>query len=111
MSLESNIISEYVNEVESLFLIEREEYIELQMIRIKKEFRNKGIANILMERLCKYADDMNKIILLDPISPKEESDVSKSRLIDFYLKFGFRLNKKKDYSLPTYSYKREPFSY
>lgn len=111
MSLENNIIAEYIDEVESLFIIEREDYIELQMIRIKKEFRNKGIANILMERLCKYADDMNKIILLDPMPPKDEIEVSKSRLIDFYLKFGFKLNKKKDYSLPTYSYKREPFAF
>lgn len=59
MILENNIIAEYNNEVESLFIIEREKYIELQMIKIKKEFRNKGISNILMERFFKYADDMN----------------------------------------------------
>lgn len=94
--------------VEYFSCYERENYIELSMISIKKEHRNRGYASEIMKRLCQYADQKSLPILCSPEVPEENKGLSYSALIKFYENFGFQPNKGKirDYSLPSHSYKR-----
>lgn len=76
---------------------------------IPKEIRNQGQGSRFMERLVEYADQQQATIVL---SPAERGDgkgtTSKSRLVEFYKRFGFELNKgrKKDYRYSELMYRR-----
>tara|TARA_Y100000034_G_scaffold136409_1_gene212701 strand:+ start:9982 stop:10317 length:336 start_codon:yes stop_codon:yes gene_type:complete len=105
------IISKNLEEyIDTLFVYERSNCIELSMIKIKKDCRNQGFAREIMNNLCHYADNKGLPILLSPEPPEDESEISKSILIDFYESLGFEPNKGKirDYSMPSHSYKRIP---
>lgn len=112
MSEIKRIISEnFETYIENLYVYERESYIELSIITIKKEYRNQGYASLIMKKLCSYADEVKKPVLLSPEVPEGENDCLNNRqLIDFYEKFNFRPNKGtiRDYSMPSHSYKRMP---
>lgn len=104
------VLSEDKDYILSFFCYERDRYIELSMISIKKEHRNQGIASRIMKRLCQYADKVEKPILLTPDHPEGDREMSASALIRFYEKFDFQRNKGsiKDTSMASHSYKRMP---
>lgn len=109
--LKKQISQEFIAYLENLYVYERESYIELSMITIKKEYRNQGYASLVMKKLCDYADAVQKPILMSPEVPEGESDcLNYKQLLDFYEKFGFVPNKGKirDYSMASHSYKRMP---
>lgn len=109
--LKIKISQEFTAYLENLYVYERETYIELSMMTIKQEFRNQGYASLIMKKICTYADEVNKPILLSPEVPEGESNcLSNRQLINFYEKFDFVPNKGKvrDYSMASHSYKRMP---
>lgn len=71
--------------------------IRLDMIVVPKNSRNANIGTTVMTELCAIADKLNKIIILTP----NEQDrmfgtTSRLRLVEFYKRFGFLLNKGKN---------------
>lgn len=72
-----------------LDIYEFNNYFELKRIVVPKEDRGKGVGSQIMSDLIKYADKMKKDIFLTPSS---DFGGSKTRLIDFYKRFGFKSN-------------------
>lgn len=72
--------------------------IVLDAIRVPEELRGTGIGTQVMNDLCNYADEKNVYVFCTPST--ELGGSSKSRLINFYKRFGFTLNKgrNKDFS-------------
>ena len=77
-----------------LFLYTHETDIILDSIIIPKDKQKEGIGTDIMNQLIKIADKNNQRIL---VSPGQKDDrhgtTSQSRLIKFYKRFGFKLNK------------------
>jgi len=65
----------------------------LSMIKIPKELRNQGYAKQAMIEICNIADKNNLTVTL---TPTNEFGSNKSKLINFYKKFGFIENKGKN---------------
>lgn len=87
--------------------------IHLDSLFLNKEDQGKGKGSAAMEELIKFADDNKKRITLTPAQKdKRHGTTSQSRLIQFYKRFGFVLNKgkSKDYSISDLMY-REPKRY
>ncbi|AUZ94875.1 hypothetical protein FDI40_gp063 [Agrobacterium phage Atu_ph07] len=76
----------------SISVTERNDKIIIHML--KAITPGEGTGSILMKYICAYADQNNKIVLLTP--EKIQGTTSVSRLIDFYKRFGFVVNKGKD---------------
>lgn len=88
------IRDKYSSVLDKLFLIPyNDNYVELNIIKIKPEFRDKGYATKILNDITKWADENNKILTLDP---NETFGSNKDRLIDFYKRFGFKLNNGND---------------
>lgn len=88
--------------LKSFILDEYKDKIKLSSIIINKEDRGKGTGSKAMEELCDYADRNQKIITLTPaVKDDFQGTTSQSRLIDFYKKFDFVLNKgrNKDFTI------------
>lgn len=49
--LKKQISQEFIAYLENLYVYERESYIELSMITIKKEYRNQGYASLVMKKI------------------------------------------------------------
>lgn len=65
------------------------EYLSIDFIEAKT--KNSGAGSVFMTDLCKWADDNNRILCLNPV----DIYVGKknlNRLINFYKKFGFENN-------------------
>lgn len=73
-----------------LDIYEDSKSIKLARIVIKDEFRGSGIGSDIMNDLIRYADNNKKIITLTPSS---DFGGNKNRLVQFYKRFGFKLNK------------------
>ena len=78
-----------------LDLYDHGNYMQLDRIIIPKEQRGSGIGSKVMQRICDYADDLNKDIYLTP--SKDFGATSVSRLKSFYSKFDFIKNKDNKY--------------
>ena len=88
-------------EIKTLFLSRNNNIISLDLIEIKKEFRNNGIGTLIMKDLINYADsNMLGIDLLPAMKDDKHGTTSRSRLVKFYKKFGFVENsgRNKDFS-------------
>ena len=84
--------------------------IVLTSIIINKDDRGKGIGSKVMDELCNYADANNKRVRLTPAQKDDyQGTTSQSRLIEFYKRFGFVMNKgrNKDFSISELMY-RDP---
>ena len=94
----------------SLNLFPKANAISLQLIVVSKEGQGKGAGTKAMKMLCDYADKNKLKIILSP-SEKDSrlGTTSKSRLIEFYKRFGFVMNKgkSKDFTFQDSMY-REP---
>lgn len=97
----------YKDKLDQFWVHEKENYINLSAIVVKKDFRNQGIGSKVMKDLCDYADSVGKIITLTPAS---DYGGNVTRLKTFYKSFGFIENKgkKKDYRISDTMY-RLPF--
>ena len=87
---------------------EGDNYIRLHSIVVPESQRNTGIGTAFMNDLNKYADAVQKPLLLTPDPSLGGS--SKSRLENFYKRFGFgsHRGRNRDYSLPNESMIRPP---
>lgn len=70
---------------------EFDDKISIDLLIVKD--KNSGTGTKVMEYIVKYADKKHKIIIL---SPTDEFGSSKSRLIQFYKRFGFVENSGKN---------------
>jgi GNAT superfamily N-acetyltransferase len=98
-SIETKLLSKYP--LKSLHIIEDTNTIILSTVIFDKENQNQGNGTNLMNDLCNYADRLNKEIRLTPaIKDLHHGTTSQTRLIKFYQRFGFKLNKgrNKDFS-------------
>lgn len=89
------MIQDYLEEkynqyLHGLDIYEDKKSLKLSRVVIKPEFRGEGIGTKLMEDLVDYADKNIKIITLTPSS---DFGGNKNKLIQFYKKFGFKINK------------------
>jgi len=83
------------------------DYIAISRIFVPKDMRKQGEGTKIMEAIFKFADDNQLTIALSPST--DFGATSKNRLIDFYKRFGFVLNKgrHKDFRL-SYTMYRKP---
>lgn len=88
--IEVALTSKYGKYLKGLDIYENKTSIILSKIIINSEFRREGIGSNIMNDLLNYADSNNKIIALTPSS---DFGGNKNKLIQFYKKFGFKLNK------------------
>lgn len=67
--------------------------IYLEYITVARAKQGQGTGSKAMQRLCDFADHWHKRILLTPSERNTATGTtSRSRLIDFYKRFGFKLN-------------------
>lgn len=95
-----NELTEKYKELEDLFFyVSWNGVLTLSMLRVKKEFRGRGIGSAVMEEIVKFADKNNLIIVLSP----EPERRYKEKLDLFYKKFNFVNNKgrNKDYKFSS----------
>lgn len=75
------------------FITDRKGVIVLSKIVVKKEARSQGTGTKAMELICAYADKRKMPLAL---SPTTDFGGTKSRLVQFYKRFGFVENKGRD---------------
>jgi len=90
-NVENEIKNKYEGYLESFDLYENIYSIILNKIIINKEFRKDGYGSKVMNDLINYADKEEKVIVLTPST--DFGGTSVNRLIQFYKKFGFKMNK------------------
>ena len=88
-----------------IYMDKRKNSLFLSDLYVKDQFRGTGVGSAVMRDIVAYADSRKLPIVLIP-EPESETRASLTKLINFYKKFGFVLNKGKtiDYLLS------EPFS-
>ena len=89
------MIEEYLNNkygdyIIGLDIYEDSKSLKLSRIVIDPKLRNSGTGTNIMLDLIKYADDNKKITTLTPSS---DFGGNKNKLVQFYKRFGFKLNK------------------
>lgn len=92
----------------TFFVYDNGDKIKLSSLIIDKSNQGKGIGSAVMGELCSYADLHSKIIILTPgLFDKQHGTTSQSRLVDFYKRFGFVLNKgrNKDFTISELMYR------
>ncbi|MDA3808067.1 MAG: LPD5 domain-containing protein, partial [Thiomicrorhabdus sp.] len=88
---------------------ERDAEIFIGLIEVPKSDRNNGMGTKAMQSLVDYADSIGKRVVLTPSS---DFGGSKTRLVEFYKRFGFVENKgkNKDYEISESMYRSPLFS-
>lgn len=70
--------------------------IGLRYLIVDKDKQSNGDGTKAMKMLCKFADDNHLKIVLSPLGKDVRlGTTSRSRLVDFYKRFGFVLNREK----------------
>jgi GNAT superfamily N-acetyltransferase len=88
--IEKYLEDKYKSELIGLDIYEDSKSIKLSRIIIDPNFRDKGIGTSILNDLVSYADKTKKIVTLTPSS---DFGGNKNRLVQFYKKFGFKMNK------------------
>jgi len=88
--IEDILKNKYGEVLKALDIYETKTSLILSRIIINPEIRNTGIGSSLMEDLVRYADEHGQIIALTPSS---DFGGNVNRLVQFYKKFGFKMNK------------------
>jgi len=76
--------------------------IKLDSIIVNKESRKEGVGSAVMQELTDYADERGLRIALTPGQRDDgQGTTSRSRLVKFYKRFGFKENKgrSKDFTI------------
>lgn len=77
-----------------LYMISNRDIIKLDSIIVSKEDRKSGVGSKVMQDITDYADKHNLRIALTPnIKDPVIGTTSRSRLVKFYKRFGFKQNK------------------
>jgi len=104
-NVEYKAFSKYITKkynVRTFFINQSGNDIELNSIIIAKENQKEGIGSDVMKELIKFADSKGKRIILGVgVKDSIHGTTSRSRLVKFYKRFGFKENKgrKKDFSV------------
>lgn len=88
-------------------------YLNLSLLVVPRDRRNEGLGSEAMERLIRFADEHNKMVVLKPAQrDPHHGTTSRTRLVKFYKQFGFIENKGrgKDFTLDAGSMYRLPRS-
>jgi GNAT superfamily N-acetyltransferase len=88
--IEKYLEDKYKSELIGLDIYEDSKSIKLSRIIVDPNFRDKGIGTSILNDLVDYADKTKKIVTLTPSS---DFGGNKNRLVQFYKKFGFKMNK------------------
>jgi len=88
--IEKYLEDKYKPELIGLDIYEDGKSIKLSRIVINPDFRDKGVGTSILNDLINYADKSKKIVTLTPSS---DFGGNKNRLVQFYKKFGFKMNK------------------
>jgi GNAT superfamily N-acetyltransferase len=100
-AFESSLLSKYpqIDEL-GIYIQTSDNALYISDLYIKPEFRGQGIGGKIMKDITDFADKNKLTIVLIP-EPEELNKNAVKRLIDFYKRFGFVLNKGKykNYSL------------
>lgn len=62
--------------------------LELSHLHTLNTERGKGLASMLLQKVCAEADDAGMVLLLRPL-PYEDAPLSRAQLADWYSRFGF----------------------
>lgn len=84
------LIDKYGDFIDGLSIYENRTSLILSKIVIKEGIRQEGIGSKILLELVNYADKNKQIIALTPSS---DFGGNKNRLVQFYKKFGFKMNK------------------
>lgn len=105
----SNNIQAFASELEvkydltSLWLYNLDDNtIKVGSIIVKRDARKQGTGSAVMQEITDYADERNLRIALSPnIKDSVSGTTSRSRLVRFYKRFGFKENKgrNKDFTI------------
>jgi predicted GNAT family acetyltransferase len=87
--IEDKLRQDFYDYLSGLDIYENKNSLKLAKIVVKPEYKNKGVGTKIMSALAKYADENTKIISLTPAS---DFGGDKNRLVQFYKRFGFKLN-------------------
>lgn len=88
--IETTLEEKYGNCLVGLDIYENKTSLRLSRIIVKDECRGEGVGTSIMNDLIEYADTNKQIITLTPAS---DFGGNKNRLVQFYKRFGFKLNK------------------
>jgi len=88
--IEKTLEDKYKDELIGLDIYEDGKSLKLSRIIINPEFRGGGVGTDIMNDLINYADKNKKIITL---TPSGDFGGNKNRLVQFYKRFGFKMNK------------------
>jgi len=99
-SFESSLMSKYPQIDKLGMYIQSNNVLFLSELYIKKKFRGEGYGSNIMRDIIDFADKHNLAITLVP-EPESLKKSAVIRLVDFYKRFGFVINKGKhmDYEL------------
>lgn len=103
--LENIIKSKFGKYLDSVEIKETNTSAIINKIAIKKDFQNSGIGTELMKTITDYADRVNLTLALEPSS---DFGSDKNRLVQFYKRFGFKMNQGYHSSDLDYSMVRFP---
>lgn len=87
--IEQILRTKYSKQIDQIFIFQAKNQLELNVIKIKPEFKNQGWGKKIMTDLCSYADKHDLIITLTP-SDSFGSNVGKLKA--FYKAFNFQFN-------------------
>jgi Acetyltransferase (GNAT) family. len=76
-------------------VLECEDFIRLEKIRVNKKYRNLGYGTLTINKIIEYADKKNKILVL--CAEPQDKKWSLKRLMNFYKRFGFIENEGANY--------------
>jgi GNAT superfamily N-acetyltransferase len=88
--IEKYLEDKYESELLGLDIYEDGKSIKLYRIIVNPDYRNSGVGSSIMNDLVEYGDKTKKIITLTPSSA---FGGNKNKLVQFYKKFGFKMNK------------------
>ena len=98
-------------ELETLMLHEKENDIFIDMIKVPKDAQKQGKGTDAINDIINKADKEGKRVILEPaMGDKKHGTTSRSRLVKFYKRFGFKESKGKniDYEIGAGKMYREP---
>ena len=88
--IEGIIENKYGEYLDGLDIYENKSSLILSRIVINDKARNTGIGTKIMDLLVRYADTNKQIVALTPSS---DFGGNKNKLVQFYKRFGFKMNK------------------
>lgn len=88
--VEDNLRVRYAKCLKGLDIYENKSSLILSRIIVKEECRGQGVGTNIMNDLIDYADTNGQIIAL---TPSKDFGGNVNRLIQFYKRFGFKMNK------------------